>query len=216
MAAHYDDEAELEQLKQWWNENWKALAAGLALGLGGIFGWQAWQGHELKVAGQASQAYEDLRKAADQNRPEEARKLGDTLMRTYADTPYAAQAALRLAQLDVAEGKHEEASTRLGWVIEHGGDEGLRHVARLRQARVLWQLTKADEALKVLDVAEPGSFSPLYGELRGDIKLSMGDRTGAAEEYRKVRASPEAGSPELQQKLDDLTDVPLADAKAAS
>ncbi|HZP14007.1 MAG TPA: tetratricopeptide repeat protein, partial [Nevskiaceae bacterium] len=72
--SHYEDEAQVEELKRWWKENWLALATGLALGLGGIFGWQQWQAHEDKVAADASQAYEDLKKAADANKADDAEK----------------------------------------------------------------------------------------------------------------------------------------------
>ena len=30
--SHYEDEEQVEALKKWWQENWKALAAGLVLG----------------------------------------------------------------------------------------------------------------------------------------------------------------------------------------
>ncbi len=207
--SHYDDEAQVEELKRWWNENWKALATGLALGLGGIFGWQAWQGHEQRVAADAAQMYEDLKKSADAGKADEAGKLADTLAQSHADTPYATHAALRVAQLHVTNGKLDEASKQLQWVIDKSDDEGLRHVARLRQARVLWQQKKLDDALKALDVKDTGKFDPLYLELRGDIKLAQGDRSGAAEAYRKAQA---AASPSgtLQEKLDDLVDVKAA------
>src|SRR4051794_17266075 len=103
--SHYDDEAQVEQLKQWWKENWLALATGLALGLGGIYGWQQWQSHQDKVAGEASQAYEDLRKAADASKSDEAQQLAQRLIDGYAGTPYAAEAALRIAQLEVSQDK---------------------------------------------------------------------------------------------------------------
>jgi predicted negative regulator of RcsB-dependent stress response len=209
--SHYEDEEQVEQLKQWWKENWKALATGLALGLGGIFGWQQWQGHEQRVAADASQAYEELKKAASENKNEDAQKLAKRLFAAFPDTPYAAHAALRLAQMEVADGKFDDASGHLKWVLDHSADDGLKHVARLRQARVLWQVKKADEALALLDVKDTNGFGALYEELRGDIKLSKGDRSGAVEAYRKALAAASGNTgPDLQQKLDDLADVKAA------
>jgi predicted negative regulator of RcsB-dependent stress response len=211
--SHYEDEAQLEQLKQWWHENWKALATGLALGLGGIFGWQGWQGHEQKVAAQAAQAFQDLKVAAEAGKTDETAKLAQQLMKTRGGTPYAAQAALRLAQLQVADGKLDEAATQLKWVLDRSSDDGLKHVARLRLARVLWQQKKLDEALQQLEVKDAGSFEPLYQELRGDIKLAQGDRKAALEAYRNALKGPPGGtSANIQEKLDDLADV----ARAAS
>lgn len=212
--SHYEDEAQVEQLKQWWKENWLALATGLALGLGGIFGWQQWQAHEEKVAGEASQAYDDLKKAADANKSEDAEKAAQRLIYGYSDTPYAAEAALRIAQLEVADGKLDDAARNLTWVTEHASDEGLKHIARLRQARVLWQQKKIDDALKLIDVKETGTFDALYQELRGDLKLAQGDRAAAVEAYRKAQS--EVGDANavgaLQQKIDDLADVKQAAA----
>ena len=212
--SHYEDEAQVEQLKQWWKENWLALATGLALGLGGIFGWQQWQAHEDKVAGEASQAYDDLKKAADANKSEDAEKAAQRLIYGYSDTPYAAEAALRIAQLEVADGKLDDAARNLTWVTAHASDEGLKHIARLRQARVLWQQKKIDDALKLIDIKETGTFDALYQELRGDLKLAQGDRAAAVEAYRKAQS--EAGDATavgtLQQKIDDLADVKQAAA----
>ena len=211
--SHYDDEAQVEQLKRWWSENWKALFTGLALGLGGIFGWQAWQQHRLHVSGEASQMYEELNKAATANKSDEAQKLAQKLMQAYPGTPYAAQAALRVAQMEADEDKLDDAAKHLGWVMDHSADDGLRRVARLRQAQVLWQQKKADEALKLLDVKDAGDFEALYQELRGDIKVSQGDRAAAVEAYRKALAAggeQQANRSNLQQKLDDLADVKAA------
>ena len=209
--SHYEDEAQVEQLKQWWKENWLALATGLALGLGGIFGWQQWQAHEDKVAGEASQAYEELKKAVDLNRSDEAEQAAQRVINGYAGTPYADEAALRIAQLEASDGKLDDAAKHLAWVVDHSSDDGLKHVARLRQARVLWQQKKPDDALKLLDVKETGSFQPLYDELRGDIKLAQGDRAAAADAYRKAKDKADANSAAaLQQKIDDLADVKAA------
>jgi len=209
--SHYDDEAQVEQLKQWWHENWKALATGLALGLGGIFGWQWWQGYEVRVGAEASQMYQEKKSAADAGKTDEAQTLAQKLMQTRGNTPYAAQAALRLAQIEVHDSKLDNAAAHLRWVLDHGSDEGLKHVARLRLARVLWQQKKLDEALKQLDVKDTGSFEAAYDELRGDLKLAQGDRAGAAEAYRKAMAGPQGTqSGDLQQKLDDLADVKAA------
>jgi predicted negative regulator of RcsB-dependent stress response len=201
--SHYDDEAQLDQLKQWWRENWRALATGLALGLGGIFGWQFWQGHAQRVAADASQLYEDLRKV---DKLDAAQPYAQKLFSSYAETPYASQAALRLAQLEAGEGKFDEALKHLEWVIEHSDDEGLKHVARLRQARILVQVRKPEEALKLTEVQGMGKFEPLYLELRGDIKLAQGDRSGAAEAYRKAMTAG-AEADDLRQKLEDLADI---------
>jgi predicted negative regulator of RcsB-dependent stress response len=82
-------------------------------------------------------------------------------------------------------------------------------LAHLRLAQVLWQQNKPDDALKQLD-ADAGTYAPLYAELRGDIKLSQGDRTAARGAYQQALQSlgtDAVGRDGLQRKLDDLADA---------
>ncbi len=210
MTTHFDDEAQAEQLKEWWKENWKALVAGLVLGVGAIFGWEGWKDYRESRAGQASQMFEDLKQALSQAKTDEATKIGDTLAKEHADTPYAAGAALFLAAESVRANQLDQAVTRLQWVEQYSKDEGLRSVARLRHARVLWQQNKLDEALKKLE-GQSAEFQALTEELRGDIRLAQGDRKAARDAYEKalgaVAADDAATRTSLQRKIDDLADV---------
>ena len=208
MATHYEEEAEVENLKRWWHENWKSLAAGLVIGLLGIFGYQAYQRHQQSMAAQASQMFEDLKAAATAHKYDEAGALGDRLIKDFSKTPYASGAALQLAQIAVEQGKLDDAVTRLQWVADHGKDDGLRDLAKLRLARVLWQQKKDDDALKLLE-GEHGAYTALFQELRGDIQLSKGDRAAAHAAYEAALKASASGvnTSVLQNKLDDLADA---------
>jgi predicted negative regulator of RcsB-dependent stress response len=203
-----DDDAQVEQLRRWWQENWKALVAGLVIGLGGIFGWEAWQAAKQRTAEQASQIYEDLKRAAI-SRPDRAVELGHALVTGYARTPYAAQAALLLSQIAVQTQDWSKAEEHLRWVLTGASDDGLRKIARLRLARVLWQQNRADEAIALLNLDSADPFAPLFLELRGDIRLAAGDRAAARADYEKaLQLGAAATSSEfLRYKLDDLADV---------
>lgn len=206
MATHFEEEEQLENLKRWWSENWKALAAGLAIGFGAIGGWELWKNHREDAAVEASQMYEDLKKALAATKADEARAIADKLQQDYAATPYASSAALRLAREAVQAGQLDEASARLRWVAEHADDEALRRLATLRLARVLWQQARNDEALKLLE-GDAGDYESLYQELRGDIAYAQGDREAARSAYQAAldRAPEQASNRSLlQHKLDDL------------
>lgn len=206
MTTHYDDEAQVENLKRWWKENWLALVAGLAIGLTAILGWEQWKQYKVGKSEQASQIFEDMKKAATAGKNDEAKAAGDKLVKDFPASPYAVDAALLLAGKAVEQNQLDEALKQLQWVAANSKDEGLQKLARLRQARVLWAQNKPDEALKLLDGAA-GDYAMLYEELRGDIKLAQGDRAAARQAYEKaLQALPEkAGSNELlQRKLDDL------------
>lgn len=206
MATHLDDEAELEQLKTWWKENWVALVAGLGIGFGAIGSWEGYKHWRDARAETASQMYEEMKKAVAEARTEDAGKILDRLKTDYARTPYAAAASLVVAQDAAKAERFDDAAVQLSWVIEHARDTGLVQMARLRRARVLFAQGKHDEALAQLD-GEAGSYAGLYEELRGDIQLARGDRPAARAAYQKALAVGDATSPNrnlLQQKLDDL------------
>lgn len=207
MADHYEEEAQVEQLKRWWSENWKSLAAGLVLGLVVIVGWEAYKRYQLQQSDQASQLYDDLKAALAAHKNDDAAALGDKLVKQFQRTPYAISAAFYLAQIAVEQNKLDDAVARLQWVADQSKDGGLRDLAKLRLAKVLWQQKKTDDALKLLD-GEHGGYNALFAELRGDIKLSQNDRAAARMAYEQALASSEGPNRDLiQRKLDDLTDA---------
>lgn len=208
--AHYEDEEQVEALKKWWRENWKALAAGLVIGVGGIVGWEGWQSHRIESAAEASRLYEELGDALQADSLEQADAMAGKLKLDHPDSPYAAQGALAMAAHLVEHGDLAAADERLNWVITRSGDEGLRRIARLRRARVLWAQDKVSDALKLLQTDEVGEFEALYAELRGDIHLASGDREQALSSYQQAMNSLPEGAANrslLQRKLDDLADV---------
>lgn len=209
--SHYDDEAQVEELKKWWKENRAPLIAGLVLGLSGIVGWQYWQSFEARRSAEASQMFETLKLAANQSKVGETRAIVEKLKSEYARTPYAASGALLAARLAADRKDWKIAGEELQWVEDHARDDGIRQIARLRQARVLWQMGKPEDALKLIPVVPEAGFEPLYDELRGDIKLAQGDRPAAREAYQKALSGAASANRELiQRKLDDLADVAAA------
>lgn len=209
--SHYDDEAQVAELKQWWKENRAPLIAGLVLGLSGIGGWQFWQNYEARRAAEASQMFEDLKKVANQGKVGETRVLVEKMKSDYPRSPYATGAALLAARLAADRQDWKIAREELEWVDAHARDDGLKQIARLRQARVLWQLGQPDDALKLIPAKPESGFAPLFEELRGDIKLAQGDRVAAREAYQKALPEAAAANRELlQRKLDDLAETPAA------
>jgi predicted negative regulator of RcsB-dependent stress response len=155
---------------------------------------------------QASQMFDELKQALATGKADDAAAMGKHLVDDFADTPYAAQAQLQLAQHAFDAKRYDDARQRLEWVKQHSKDRGLVDIAKLRLARADWELAKYDDALAQLSGNEP-AFDGLYAELRGDILLARGDRNGARKAYSDaLKALPQdsvARGP-LQKKLDDL------------
>ena len=208
--SHYDDEDQAQRVKQWWKENWIALAAGLVLGLSGIIGWDQYKEHKLDRGAEAAKMFEDLKTALVSDKAEEANIIADKLKTKFASTPYAAQGLLRIAQHAVEKGRFDEALPPLAWVAANSEDKVLQPLAQLRQARVLSQQGKFDEAIKLLDSNVDESYAALVQELRGDILLAQGNRKGARESFQKALTATTdatANRETLQRKIDDLADA---------
>ena len=201
MVDEYLDEREqAQQLKQWFKENWLWLATGIALGLGGLYGWQAWNDHLDGRSREAGARFTEMLAAferADRARGEE---LAAQITGEYASTPYADQAELVLARVYADAGELDQAAARLKGVMDQSGDEELALVARLRLARVQMAQGSHDAALATLDGVSSPAVAATVADLRGDVLFAKGDHAAALAAYRQAL---EAAGPEGQDGLVD-------------
>ena len=183
-----DNERE-EQLRRFWAENWLWIVGGIALGLGGLAGWQYWQQSKLNASERDQASYVDVLDSLSKNDKDAAVKKAGDLRGLHPKSPYADQADLALARFAVDTRDFDEAAKRLRTVAETSRDPELRLIARSRLARVLAEQGQHDEALKLLDVTNAGSFTPLFHEIRGDVLATKGDVAGARQAYDAALAA---------------------------
>ena len=213
MVDEYLSEREqAEQLRHWLRENWIWLVAGVALTVGGYYGYRAWESRQASRAIEAGQRFAAMLDAIGASKRDEGMRIAGELTGEYADTPYADQATLVLARLDVDSGDFAAAEKRLAAVAGASKDPDLRIVARLRLARVQLAQGRYDDALKTLDAVATPAVAARVLELKGDVRLAQGDRAAALAEWNKAKdaaaADPTAGSQVdtelLQLKIDEL------------
>lgn len=200
-------EQELEALKNWWKENGRTLVVGVAIGLGGVFGWTWWQDHLRGQAEEASQIYQRVVEDAGANRHDAVRVQAAAIVRSYPKTGYAALASLLAAKSAFAENDFEDAKRQLEWVIDNADSASFRDLARLRLARILIDEDKLDQATSVVESVEQEAFRASASEIRGDIQITRGDAQGARDAYLQALASGAISGParsRVQMKLDDL------------
>jgi predicted negative regulator of RcsB-dependent stress response len=183
-----DNERE-EQLRRFWAENWLWIVGGIALGLGGLAGWQYWQKSKLNASEQDEASYVAVLDSLSKNDKDAAAKKAGALRGLHPKSPYADQADLALARFAVDTRDLDEAAKRLRTVAESSRDPELRLIAQTRLARVLSEQGKHDDALKLLDVANAGSFTPVFHEIRGDVLAAKGDVAGARQAYDAALAA---------------------------
>ena len=63
MSTHSEEE-QIALIKDWWQRNGKPLLTGAVLALAAIFGWQAWQKHQLTQQTAAAGLYQQLLETA--------------------------------------------------------------------------------------------------------------------------------------------------------
>ncbi len=213
--ADLDDNDELAGLKRWWAANGKALIIGVLVALVALGGWYGWGWYQNRQAAQAANSYVQIEQGIHSNNVTGGVvHLVDKLKNHYAGTPYAAAAALDMAAFDVHQKHYAKAAAQLDWVVNNANNAGIRNIARVRAARLLWTRNKPQAALKLLGHDHPHSFDALYAELAGDIHAAQGQRTAAYKAYQRALASlpPNIPRQPLQSKMSGV--APAQQSKA--
>jgi predicted negative regulator of RcsB-dependent stress response len=207
MAEEYlTDDEQLEAVKRAFTEYAPWILGGVVLGVGGWYGFQHYQSHKNEVAFRAADQFSQMTVALQMNDSKKSLALADALIKDFPNSPYADQAQLTIARIDVESGKSADAVVPLTQVMNNSKDTELKQIARLRLARVLIDQGKPDDAIKLLAAGTPGSFAGRYHEVHGDALYSKKDIPGAIAEYNAALGASDGGAEAamLQLKLADL------------
>ena len=177
------DDEQLEHVKRLTAEYGPWMLGAVVLGLAFVFGFRYYEGYRNERAMQAASRFNNMTAALQHNDRAQARQIADGLIKDYPTSPYADQAKMTLARLAVDDGQDANAIPPLTQVMDNSKDSELRHIARLRLARVLIDQGKPDDAIKTLS-DEPGAFAARYHEVRGDAYYAKKDLQRASTEYK--------------------------------
>ncbi|MFC2552750.1 MAG: YfgM family protein [Rodentibacter sp.] len=204
MAYSIEEEQEINQLKDWWKENGKAIIVAFVLGVGGMFGWRYWQVYQANQIIEASAGYEALVYGAEQNSAAQKVKLTE-FVQANSKTTYAVFALLNEAKNAVARQDFIAASTALEQALAQSQDEILTSLAAVRLSAVQFQSGQLDNALSTLNQVKSASFNARKALLSGDIQLAKGDQAAAKSSFEQALQN---GSPlerqAAQMKLNNL------------
>jgi predicted negative regulator of RcsB-dependent stress response len=217
MAEEYlTDDEQMEAIKRGIAENGVWVVGGVVLGAVLLFGWRFYHSHQNEFALKAAAQFGQMTAALESNDRNKARQVADGIIKDFASSPYADQAQLILARLYVDDGQLANANPLLTRVMKESKDSELKHIARLRLARVLTDEGKPDEAIKTLGEVAPGAFAARYHEVRGDAFYAKKDFKSAATEYAAALGAGDGSSVDsalLELKIADLS-APSAPATA--
>ncbi len=181
------EEQQLEAIKKWWKENSTNIIGGIVLGAAAIFGWRYYGDMQTQHLFEASSLYEQIRSSAADNKDLDKQQIRvNNVLADYADTPYASLSALVYSKQLLQNNDATKAQQQLSWVIQHADEASFKMIARLRQARLLFMAQQYEQALTLLSIEYPSSFTALYEELKGDIYLAQGKQAEAQTAYDKA------------------------------
>ena len=196
MANHEIDEYELgERSRTWFKENSGSLITGVALGFGGIFGYQWWQGNGDKHQTEAALQYQAFTRAAEKSDPTKTKVVLALLESKYSDTQYLNFAVLRQAELLQASGKNDDALKLLEGNQAKVTENAIKELYQLRIARLQLINGKADLALKQLADVKDSTYVASLEEIRGDAHMVLGKRELASQSYVKALTALDQAAP---------------------
>ena len=219
MAEEFlTDDEQVQEVKRLVREYAPVLILGAVLGGGGLFGWRYYQSYQTGNALKAADQFNAMSLALQTSDAKKARDLANGIVQNFGSLPYADQARLALARMDVEEGHDANAVAPLTEVMNNSKDSELKHIARLRLARVLIDQGKPDDAIQLLAAATPGSFTGRYHQVHGDALYAKKDAPAAIAEYKAALEHAADGGVDtalVEMKLADLgaTEQPSANTK---
>jgi len=211
VEQYRTEEEQVEALKKWWDENGRSVIVAVIVALGLGLGWQGWQKYQQDAEESASNSYQSMLQLLSSGDESAAGDIAREIKLEFSRSTYAQFAGLHLARLAVNEGDLVTAESELRWVLgraDQGSDTML--LAQLRLARVLASSGDPEQALSILQSADPGTYAAAYQVALGDtlLLLERADEARQAYESALMLASRGEGQVNLgmlQQKLESLS-----------
>lgn len=199
MSDYLSDEEQSEQLKKWWDENWKSLVGGLLLAIASVAGWNQYEAYTFERSESAATAYQSYTNARIAGQPVD--DLLAEIDEEHDKTSYQIFSLLYRAKDSVSESDWLVALGYLDTAISLTNDPRLLDLIRSRKARIQFQLESFDESLATLGRIKGVGFKVGVSELSGDIHRARDENARAAEAYRAGIASANDSTPTVMLKL---------------
>ncbi len=211
------EKEQIDQFRSWWSEYGAYVIGGIVIGAGLLFGANRYQANQLQAQLEASVAYETLVVQVVDGDLDAAEATAYELQNSYAKTSYAGQSGLAMARLYMDKNRDQDAADALSAVVDSDADEELRHVARLRLARILLYQDKAQEVVDLLAAQDVDAFAAAYGEVLGDAYTALGQIAEAQDAYQKILLDPlSQGTVDQQLVQWKALDLPQIEAQPES
>ena len=179
-----EQQEQIDQFKHFWKQWGNLITWLLILVLGGYAAYMGYQYWERERATGAASLYEELDRAVQAGNVDKVGLAFNDLKDKYAGTTFAEQGALLAARASAERQKPDQGKAALQWLVDHGKNENLVAVGRLRLAGMQMDAKQFDEAIKTLGASLPDEFVPLADDRRGDILMAQGKKDEAIKAYQ--------------------------------
>lgn len=168
-----EEQEQIDALKAWWAQYGRWVWLGgllLVLVIGAVQGWRFWQNRQAQQAGAL---FEVVQEAVLQRDMPKSLQAVQALESAQPQSALATRAAFLVAALAHEKGDAANARQTLHWVVIHGTEPAMVDLARLREAGLLADEKKYDEALRLLQENHTPDYLAMSADLRGDILLAQ-------------------------------------------
>ena len=211
MTEMKTEEEQVEALKKWWQANGKSLVLTIAVAIGGVLSWNAFQDYQVQQSEVASSYFQRMLNNAPVGELTEEdqaniRYNSELLKTEFGSSTYAQLAALMVARVEIEANNLDAAVSEFEWVLEQEGDAEIVALTGIRLASVLAAQGHYDKAMVLLaDNDDAWQLGRL--EARGDLLVAQGKTDDARDAYTQastIAQATGAKNPLLGLKLDNL------------
>ncbi len=214
--ATYDleEQEQIAEFKVWWQQYGKwviAAAVVFVLVVGGVRGWNWWQD---KQGRESALLFEQAVAARAANNPAAVKQATAQVMDQYAGSGYATPAAWMAGQVNLEANDTKSALAQFEFAFDHAKGSVMQDLARLRLASLKFHSGDAQGALDLLESAPAQAYAALFGQLRGDVLVTLKRPSEARLAWKEALAAMEKADNKadplyalLEMKLDALGDA---------
>ena len=208
MAAHLEEQQELDNFKYFWKSTGRWIFALLIVAALGYLGYTIYQGQKASKDQEAAAVLAQMVEKAQQKTDQKAINADlAELQKNYPDSISTAQATLMVAATEFDTGRYDVAEGHLNWVLKNQNAPLVQALAAQRLGVVLLQQKKYDAAINALNTQVEADFEPLMLETKGDVYVAQNKTKEAVQSYEAALSKlPQTavGRELLQMKIDSL------------
>ena len=193
-------------MRAWWSDYGWYVIGGVVIGATLLFGFNYYQDADIAAQEAASTQYDAETRAIVEGDLEASEAAAAQLSADYGNTSYNAQSKLSMARLYMDQNRDQDAAESLQSLLAMTGFDNLKHIGRVRLAKILLYQGKPEEVIALLEGQDNEAFAARYAEVRGDAYVALDQPDDAREEYQAalLETLPTVDQGLVQLKLMDL------------